>query len=103
MLHLIWAISGRKGAKTTNIRIIRNTSIGYLFIDQSESGLHFLKLMPPLSKHFEVPYKMADEIVGKRILCEGFRGEIKYVGLVPPTSGTYIKNISSDIKQLEWC
>ena len=59
--------------------------------------------MPPLSKHFEVPYKMADEIVGKRILCEGFRGEIKYVGLVPPTSGTYIKNISSDIKQLEWC
>lgn len=46
---------------------------------------------------------MADEIVGKRILCEGFRGEIKYVGLVPPTSGTYVKNISSDIKQLEWC
>ena len=44
---------------------------------------------------------MADEIVGKRILCEGFRGEIKYVGLVSPTSGTYVKNISSDIKQLE--
>ncbi|CAH3162341.1 unnamed protein product [Porites evermanni] len=32
---------------------------------------------------------MADEIVGKRILCEGFRGEIKYVGLVPPTSGEW--------------
>ena len=73
------------------------------FIDQSESGLHFLKLMPPLSQHFEVLNKMADEIVGKRILCEGFRGEIKYVGLVPPTSGTYVKNISSDIKHLEWC
>ena len=73
------------------------------FIDQSESGLHFLKLMPPLSQHFEVLNKMADEIVGKRILCEGFRGEIKYVGLVPPTSGTYVKNIPSDVKQLEWC
>lgn len=59
--------------------------------------------MPPLSQHFEVLNKMAEEIVGKRILCEGFRGEIKYVGLVPPTSGTYVKNISSDIKQLEWC
>ncbi|XP_073257799.1 tubulin-specific chaperone E-like [Porites lutea] len=59
------------------------------FIDQSESGLHFLKLMPPLSQHFEVLNKMADEIVGKRILCEGFRGEIKYVGLVPPTSGEW--------------
>lgn len=59
--------------------------------------------MPPLSQHFEVLNEMADEIVGKRILCEGFRGEIKYVGLVPPTSGTYVKNISSDIKQLEWC
>ena len=79
-----------------------NISIGYLFIDQSESGLHFLKLMPPLSQHFEVLNKMADEIVGKRILCEGFSGEIKYVGLVPPTSGTDVKNISSDIKQLEW-
>ena len=30
---------------------------------------------------------MADEIIGKRVLCEGFRGEIKYVGPVPPTSG----------------
>ncbi|KAJ7377274.1 hypothetical protein OS493_030085 [Desmophyllum pertusum] len=32
---------------------------------------------------------MADEIVGQRVLCEGFRGEIKYVGVVPPTSGEW--------------
>ncbi|XP_067033871.1 tubulin-specific chaperone E-like isoform X1 [Acropora muricata] len=32
---------------------------------------------------------MADEIVGKRVLCEGFRGEIKFVGPVPPTQGEW--------------
>jgi len=32
-------------------------------------------------------FKMADEIVGKRVLSEGFRGEIKFVGPVPPTQG----------------
>ncbi|XP_074636357.1 tubulin-specific chaperone E-like isoform X4 [Acropora palmata] len=32
---------------------------------------------------------MADEIVGKRVLSEGFRGEIKFVGPVPPTQGEW--------------
>ncbi|XP_068679242.1 tubulin-specific chaperone E-like isoform X1 [Montipora foliosa] len=32
---------------------------------------------------------MVDEIVGKRVLCDGFRGEIKFVGLVPPTTGEW--------------
>nr|XP_058944024.1 tubulin-specific chaperone E-like [Pocillopora verrucosa] len=32
---------------------------------------------------------MADEVIGKRVICEGFRGVIKYVGEVPPTSGEW--------------
>ncbi|KAL9981206.1 hypothetical protein ACROYT_G009878 [Oculina patagonica] len=32
---------------------------------------------------------MAAKIIGRRVLCEGFRGEIKYVGVVPPTTGEW--------------
>ena len=42
--------------------------------------------MKPLSRTFGVN-NMADEVIGKRVICEGFRGVIKYVGEVPPTSG----------------
>ena len=46
--------------------------------------------------------KMADQIVGKRVLCEGFTGEIKYVGLVPPTSGKHLAYLHPYFYPLCW-
>lgn len=46
---------------------------------------------------------MADEVIGKRVICEGFRGVIKYVGEVPPTSGKWadylFNSINNEIKE----
>lgn len=58
--------------------------------------------MKPLSRTFGVN-NMADEVIGKRVICEGFRGVIKYVGEVPPTSGKWadylFNSINNEIKE----